>query len=81
MATGTVNIAAANLNEIDSPETYFGAARNSLLANGTIFVNGNQTLTTPASITLNQLYLGGTWDFEDQYATNLTAGATITYGI
>lgn len=79
--TSTVNIAAANLNEIQSPETYFGAERNSLLANGTALTNGNQTLTTPASSTiqLNQLYLGGTWDFEDQYATNVNAGATITY--
>ncbi len=79
--TGTVNVAAANLNEINSPETYFGAERNSLLANGTYLVNGTQTLTTPAvaSINPNSLYLGGAWDFEDQYATNLSAGATITY--
>jgi thiol-disulfide isomerase/thioredoxin len=79
--TSTVNIAPANLNEIQSPETYFGAARNSLLANGTIMTNGDQTLTTPAASTVqpNQLYLGGTWDFEDQYATNVNAGATITY--
>jgi thiol-disulfide isomerase/thioredoxin len=79
--TGTVDVAAANLNEINSPETYFGAERNALLANGTSLVNGDQTLTTPAadSVQLNQLYLGGKWDFEDQYATNLGAGATITY--
>lgn len=79
--TGTVNVTAPNLNEIESPETYFGAERNSLLTNGTYFVNGNQTLTTPAisSVDPNSLYLGGTWDFEDQYATNLTAGATVTY--
>ncbi|HEY5220653.1 MAG TPA: redoxin family protein [Candidatus Paceibacterota bacterium] len=79
--TSTVNIAPSNLSEIQSPETYFGAARNSLLANGTMMTNGNQTLTTPAASTIqpNQLYLGGTWDFEDQYATNVNAGATITY--
>jgi thiol-disulfide isomerase/thioredoxin len=79
--TSTVDIAAANLNEIQSPETYFGAERNALLANGTTLTNGDQTLTAPASSTaqLNQLYLGGTWDFEDQYATNVSAGATITY--
>jgi len=79
--TGTVDIATANLNEINSPETYFGAERNSLLANGTVMTNGNQTLTAPAAGTIqpNQLYLGGAWDFEDQSATNLAAGATITY--
>jgi thiol-disulfide isomerase/thioredoxin len=81
IATSTVGIAPPNLNEINSPETYFGAERNSLLANGTSLTNGNQMLTAPAAATvqLNQLYLGGTWDFEDQYATNLSAGATITY--
>jgi thiol-disulfide isomerase/thioredoxin len=79
--TSTVDIAAASLSEIQSPETYFGAERNSLLANGIAMVNGAQTLTAPAASTVqpNQLYLGGTWDFEDQYATNAGAGATITY--
>jgi thiol-disulfide isomerase/thioredoxin len=79
--TGTVNVATANLNEIQSPETYFGAERNSLLANGTVMTNGDQTLSAPSVSTIqpNQLYLGGAWDFEDQYATNLAAGATITY--
>jgi hypothetical protein len=79
--TGTVNVTAANLNEINSPETYFGAERNSYLANGTSLTNGQQTLTIPGSsaIANNQLYLGGTWDFEDQYATNLNAGAEVKY--
>ena len=79
--TSTVNIAPSNLNEIQSPETYFGAERNALLANGMTLTNGDQALTAPAASTVqpNQLYLGGTWDFEDQYATNLNAGATITY--
>jgi len=79
--SSTVGIAPANLNEIQSPETYFGAARNSLLANGVAMTNGDQTLTAPvaSAIQLNQLYLSGKWDFEDQYATNLAAGATITY--
>lgn len=79
--TSTVDLTSDDLSEIQSPETYFGAERNSLLANGTYFVNGDQTLTTPTASTvqLNQLYLGGTWDFEDQYAQNLTVGATVTY--
>jgi thiol-disulfide isomerase/thioredoxin len=79
--TGTVDVTTANLNEIQSPETYFGAERNSLLANGVSLTNGNQTLTAPAASTAqpNALYLGGVWDFEDQYATNLAAGATIIY--
>jgi thiol-disulfide isomerase/thioredoxin len=77
--TGTVSVTSSNLNEINSPETYFGAARNSLLANGTSLTNGNQTLMLPANINGNALYLGGTWDFEDQYATNISSGAQIKY--
>jgi thiol-disulfide isomerase/thioredoxin len=79
--TSTVNITPADLSGINSPETYFGANRNALLANGTSLANGIQNLTLPASsnATLNQLYLGGTWDFEDEYATNHQAGATVLY--
>jgi thiol-disulfide isomerase/thioredoxin len=47
--TGTVDLTAPDLDEINSPETYFGAERNSLLANGAYFTNGDQTLTTPAA--------------------------------
>jgi len=81
IATSTVDIAPSDLSDINSPETYFGAERNSFLANGIFFMNGNQTLVAPAtsSIGLNKLYLGGVWNFGDQYATNLSAGATITY--
>jgi thiol-disulfide isomerase/thioredoxin len=81
ISSSTVNITPPNLNEISSPETYFGAARNSLLANGVVMTNGDQTLTAPAANTIqpNQLYLAGKWNFADQYATNLTAGAIITY--
>jgi thiol-disulfide isomerase/thioredoxin len=80
--TGTVNVTTdENLSGINSPETYFGADRNQYLGNGTMMTNGTQTLTAPASggIAANTLYLGGTWDFEDQYATNNNAGATVTY--
>lgn len=79
--TGTVSVEPSNLTGINSPETYFGADRNQYLGNGTMMTNGVQTLTTPAvaNIQPNTLYLGGTWDFEDQYATNNNAGATVTY--
>jgi thiol-disulfide isomerase/thioredoxin len=79
--TGTVTVSGQNLNEINSPETYFGPERNSYLANGTPMTTGKQSLTIPSSslIQLNNLYLGGTWDFEGQNATNVTANAEITY--
>ena len=62
-----------------SPETYFGAARNQYLANGTESMVGDQTLTIPVNISGDNLYLGGNWHFENQYATNRSARATIMY--
>lgn len=77
--TGLVNLSyTVNTN---SPETYFGAARNEYLANGTQSQQGVQNLTAPnlSDVQFNQLYLGGSWNFEDQYAQNTSANATIFY--
>ena len=52
-----------------SPETYFGSLRNEFLANGTKQTSGEQTLVVPASIKPNALYLGGVWNFSEEYAT------------
>jgi thiol-disulfide isomerase/thioredoxin len=62
-----------------SPETYFGSERNEYLANGTQGQVGDQTLATPMIMQLNQLYLGGSWYFDNQYASNNATSATITY--
>jgi thiol-disulfide isomerase/thioredoxin len=76
---------AINYNDVQSPETYFGADRNQYLANGPVMTNGTYSLTAPADTTptnidqANSLYLGGNWDFEDQYAENLAAPAKIFY--
>lgn len=62
-----------------SPETYFGSARNEFLTNGTGGVPGEQTLTISGPPSLGGFYLGGTWNFADEYAENKTAGAKIVY--
>jgi thiol-disulfide isomerase/thioredoxin len=72
------NAVAINYSGIGSPETYFGSARNQYLANGNPSVSGPQTLVLPAEIQLNELYLGGTWNFADQYAEN-TGNASIVF--
>lgn len=41
--------------------------------------NGIYTLSASSAPQANSLYLDGTWDFEDQYATNNNAGAKIFY--
>jgi thiol-disulfide isomerase/thioredoxin len=64
---------------VQSPETYFGAARNEYLGNGTQGTVGAQQLTAPSTIQSNALYLDGTWNFQNEYAENTLAGAKITY--
>ena len=73
--TGTVNpsdVIQMNGDQVQSPETYFGAARNEYLQNGDQSKTGPQTLTIPATISSNVLYLGGTWNFQNEYAETTT---------
>ena len=66
--TVPANAVSVDFSKVSSPETYFGAARNQYLGNGNQSVNGMQTLVLPGSIVSNTLYLGGTWNFTDEYA-------------
>jgi cytochrome c biogenesis protein CcdA/thiol-disulfide isomerase/thioredoxin len=79
VATSTVNIAPPDFSGIQSPETYFGSNRNEYLGNGTPGAAGTQSFTLPDALSLNTLYLGGSWDIEPEYATNADANATIEY--
>ncbi len=63
----------------NSPEVYFGAFRNELLANGPSGVMGIQQLRFPDEFTLNKLYLSGDWNLAREYAENLTAGSKIGF--
>lgn len=76
---GLVNVQSDNLDGINSPETYFGANRNVTLANGAQQVVGIQNLAIPSSIDLNELYLGGSWNFQPEYATNNATGAQVEF--
>ncbi len=62
------NVVGVDFSKVGSPETYFGSARNQYLGNGKTSVAGLQMMEIPASISSNVLYLGGTWNFTDQYA-------------
>jgi thiol-disulfide isomerase/thioredoxin len=59
---------------VGSPEVYFGAWRNELLANGAPGKEGVQSLSLPESYILNRLYLGGPWNIEREHAASLGAG-------
>lgn len=69
----------AALPQPQSPETYFGAARNQYLGNGARQTTGEQMFILPAAIESNILYLGGTWSVGPEYAENQTAGASIVF--
>ncbi len=80
MPTSTVFVPQSVISGgLMSPETYFGSERNDYLANGKPGAVGNQTLTVPMITQFNKLYLGGSWYFDDQYASNNAMSATITY--
>ena len=77
--TAPTDAISIDFNSVGSPETYFGSGRNEYLGNGNQSQNGVQTLIVPSSLSLNTLYLGGVWNFQDEYAQNQSANAQIAY--
>ncbi len=68
-----------DFTKINSPETYFGAARNIYLGNGKKNKAGVQNLSEPAQISINTLYLVGLWDFQNEFAENKDPGTKIIF--
>lgn len=62
-----------------SPEIYFGFMRNQYFANGNKGVEGDQVLSVPSTKKLNELYLGGTWNVQSEFAASKSANAQIVY--
>lgn len=60
-----------------TPELYFGAFRNTRLANGTPGQTGPQTFTAPATLADDNIYLSGEWNIMDEYAVSQTTNAGI----
>lgn len=73
------NAPVVDFGQINSPETYFGAARNEFLGNGLAGIVGKQTFMTPAATRLNTLYLGGDWDVQEEFAQTVSANAKVSY--
>lgn len=70
IATSTVSIADPHLNEVASPETYFGSARNDYFGNGLSGISGQRSYSFPESLVPNRYYLSGTWDTQSEYAAS-----------
>ena len=68
-----------DLSQINSPEVYFGTLRNEYLANGEQGKQGVQTLSLPTQTKQNELYLEGTWDFNEEYAEMQSAEGGIVF--
>ena len=68
-------------DKVKSPEVYFGAERNEYLGVGRSFSVGIQSLMVPEYIDmkLNTLYLGGTWDFQKEYAETVDPVSSIFF--
>ncbi len=67
-------------NNARSPETYFGAERNTFFGNGSAGVSGNQNdLTLPEKLERNTLYLSGDWNITEEFAENNSIDAKIVY--
>lgn len=78
VASSTVAMPEPDLSAVQSPETYFGSARNEYLGNGVPGLGGEKTFTIPQNIELNTLYLGGAWNITPEYA-EASAGASVVY--
>lgn len=81
--SGAVTVGTSTVPDVaiqaESPETYFGAARNEGFGNGKSFTAGEGKLTIPNSLTPNDFYLGGTWKIEPEYAESEAASDQISY--
>jgi hypothetical protein len=65
---------------VQSPETYIGYARAQNFASpGGFNQDDPQLYRSPAELDLNQWALAGKWKDEDQVATSLDAGASISF--
>ncbi|MBI4122731.1 MAG: redoxin domain-containing protein [Parcubacteria group bacterium] len=65
--------------DVASPEVYFGAWRNDLLANGTPRAPGTATFARPETIELNKLYLVGEWNITTEYAEATGPSAQVVF--
>ncbi len=79
VAGGMVKVVSPKPSQVGSPEIYFGAARNEYFANGISNQSGEQKLTFPGTINLNELNLVGSWNFENEFTENTTSQAKVVY--
>ncbi len=68
-----------DFSRIKSPETYFGASRNTNFASGNPGAAGDFSYDPPSEIKKNLLYLAGRWDIRPEFARNAAAGTKVIF--
>jgi cytochrome c biogenesis protein CcdA/thiol-disulfide isomerase/thioredoxin len=77
---GSGTEAAPDMDDVQSPETYVGWARaKSFASPGGLNQDDPQVYRTPAELKLNQWALAGKWKDEEQVATALSAGDSLSF--
>lgn len=75
----TPNAVSATSGKTMSPETYFGSGRNIYFGNGLQRQNGIQNLTLPQGTDYATFYLGGKWNFTNEFAETKDSNGKILY--
>lgn len=70
-------VTEVDFKAVDSPEVYFGSKRNKYLGNGEQSKVGEQTLVLSTDFVDNELYLGGTWNIDSEYAESVGGGELV----
>lgn len=73
------HVVPVDFAKIHSPEIYFGSARNEYLGNGVPQISGAHEFVIPKILKANTLYLGGTWQINEEYAHANGVGSTIVF--
>ena len=80
LSKDTVDLKNQVNGNVNSPETYFGSARNINLGSGKVGTPGKQNFTPVNNLAENKLYLNGPWNITSEYAENTgEAGITFKY--
>jgi len=70
---------SVDFSKVKSPEVYFGAGRNDLLAGGLSGRTGVFDFSAPQAILPNTLYLSGRWKIENEFAETAGVQAEIIF--
>jgi thiol-disulfide isomerase/thioredoxin len=77
LSGGLVDVDEERSSFVKTPEIYFGASRNSDIANIVSNQLGVQTITLSKDHSSEIVYLDGAWEFSEEFAKNVKPGAKI----